>query len=112
MISQDLKIRIINCIRKKKYNDTELIEIFDISRDTFYKIKNGSLKPNSNSKRQSKINEPIKKYVINYVVRKQNFDVTKLIQLVEKNFGIIISKSSIYNILKESKVKKKRFIVK
>lgn len=38
--SNDLKIKIIGCIKLKKYKDIEIMEIFSISKDTFYKIKN------------------------------------------------------------------------
>ncbi len=109
--SNDLKSSILNCIKLKKYNNTQIMEIFGISKKTFYAIKNNSNKKVLNkNKRVTKINESIKTYIKNYVTRKINFSYMKLIQLVYKNYGIKISKSSIYDILKHKKIKKKRFI--
>jgi transposase len=117
-LSEDLKIRIIKCIKTKQYNDTEIMNIFpcderrvDISKDTFYKLKRESFMKLRNSKRQTKLIDPIKKYIINYVTRKHNFNYKKLIHLVKKKYEVTISKSSIYNILKSNKIKKKRFII-
>ena len=101
--SNDLKIKIIDCIKLKKYTDTEIINIFNISVPTFYKIKkemNVRFKYNSKRvTRKTKITNVTRTYIINYVLRKINFSYTRLIQLVKNKFNIIVSKSTIYNIL-------------
>lgn len=114
VISNDLKQRIILQIKNKEFNDNQIIDIFKISRGTFYKIKN-NLKSGSKKKpikRKTKITDKIKKYILKYVVRNSNFKCEKLIFLVEKNFNTRISKSSIYSILSKNKIKKKQYIKK
>ena len=108
-LSNDLKIRIINCIKMKKYSDTEIKNIFDISKYSFYKLKNESIYGSKkNIKRSTKINGKIRSYIKSYVVTNINFNYKKLIKLVYQRYNVSISKSSIYNILRESKIKKKR----
>ena len=108
-LSNDLKIRIINCIKMKKYSDTEIKNIFDISKHSFYKLKNESIYGSKkNIKRSTKINGKIRSYIKSYVVTNINFNYKKLIKLVYQRYNVSISKSSIYDILRESKIKKKR----
>ena len=113
--SNDLISKIILNIKNKKYTDTEIIQIFDISRKTYYNIKKNmnTYKANSKrtTKRKSKITKPIINYVSNYVLRKVNFDCNKLISLINKNYGVRLSKFSIYKILKDNNIKKKKFII-
>ena len=116
--SEEIKSKILNCIKLKKYTDAEIIEIFKISNGTYYKIKNGtdskSTKNRSNSKstriRKTKITNEIEKYVIKYVTKRINFNYKKLISLILSKFNIEISKSTIYNILKKTKLRRKKFI--
>lgn len=108
--SRDLKDRIIRCIHMKKYTDTEIMNIFDIGRTQFYKWKNQSHK--DNIRRKSKITTEAKKFIIDYVTKKINFNHTRLKKIISKKYGISISSSSIYSILNESKIKKKRFMEK
>lgn len=88
--------------------------MFGINKRTFYKIKNeqlliGGSKYNylKKSIRRTKINNQVKTYIKSYVTSNINFDYKKLIMLVNKNYNIVISKSTIYNILKDDKIKKK-----
>ena len=112
-ISEDLKNRIIRAIKSKKYKVNEMIDIFDISKKTFYKIKtsNGTTKKLL-IKKKPKISNSIKNYIAKYVIRNANFNYKILIILIEKNFNVIISKSSIYKILSEKGFKKKRSVTK
>lgn len=112
--SDDLKSRIINAIKMKKYTDIELIKLFGVSRKTFYKFKNElttSTASNSkrHTKRNTKINMALRNYIKKYVTRNINFNYKKLITLVNKKFNISISKSSIYDILKKANIKKRNF---
>ena len=118
--SEELKAKISNCIKLRKYTDTEIMKIFNISNRTFYKIKKSihdkPTKTHSNSKytriRKTKITNDIKKYIVNYVTRKINYNYHKLINMVLNKFDTQISKSTIYNILKTNKVKKKKIYKK
>ena len=88
-----------------------LCHILIQGKDTFYKIKNQiNERCLKNSKRITKITNPIKIYIKIYVTRKIIFNYKKLIILIYKNFNVIISKSTIYNILKDSKIKKKIYV--
>src|SRR5690349_15145464 len=98
-LSNDLKMRIINCIKMKKYSDTEIINIFCISKYTFYKLKKESTYGSKkNIKRSTKINGKIRSYIKSYVVTNINFNYKKLINLIYQRYNVRISKSSIYNI--------------
>ena len=117
--SDDLRSKILNCIKSKKYTMKEIKETFKISNDTYYKIKNNSsnkLIKKSNSKfikvRKTKISNEIKKYVINYVTKRINFNYKKLINLVFNKFETKISKTTIYDILKKNILRKRKFIKK
>lgn len=112
--SNDLKMKIIKCIRSKKYTNTELIKIFNINKKTFYKIKRESFsgskyRPLKNLKRNTKINGLIKSYIKSYVTTKINFNYKKLITLIYRNYNTSISKTTIYKILSDSKIKKKHY---
>jgi len=112
-LSQDRINNIIRCINKNKYTNDEIMDLYDIGKNTFYKIKNNINKKNiynskRNTKRNTKITPFIKKYIIGYVLRKKFFNYKKIVQLIYKKYKTIISKSSIYNILKNNKIKKKR----
>ena len=111
--SDDLKKRIINCIRSKKYTNAEIIKIFGTTKRTFYKIKNESFMgskytPSKKLRRTRKINGKIRSYIRSYVLTNINFNYKKLITLINKNYGCSISKTTIYQILHDSKIKKKR----
>lgn len=114
--SNDLKIKILKCISSKKYTNVQIIKMFNVNKKTFYKIKNdrsrilkggSKYKHKNRSKRSSKITKSIITYIRKYITTNENFDYIKLIQLIKKNYNISISKTSIYNILNNSKIKKK-----
>jgi transposase len=111
--SKDLKTKILKCIKLKEFSDTEIIRIFNINRMTFYRWKN-QFKNNSskNSHRKLKINNSIKNYIKKYVTAKVNFNYRKLIKNIETKYEITISKSIIYKVLKDDKIKKKKLYTK
>ena len=98
--SNDLKKKIIDNIRSKKYTDIEMINFFNISRGTFYKIKKNMDKEIIyRNKRTSKITTTIMTYIKKYVTRNINFNYAKLVQLINKNFNVLVSKTTIYDVL-------------
>lgn len=117
--SNDLKKKILKCILSKKYTDTQIMNIFEISRKTFYKFKKlsklkGYDKNNilRNSRRKSKITNPIKTYIKKYVLCKIIFNYKKLIANIKMKYNMLISKSIIYKILSDAKIKKKKIYKK
>jgi transposase len=63
-------------------------------------------------KKQSKYTDEIKKYICEYVIKRTNFDYKKLIKIIENKYGVICKKSSLYNILKNQNITRKRINVK
>lgn len=121
--SNDLRLKVIRCIKDNKMTNSEIMSMFNISKKTFYSIKNdktiqGNNKyhyskknkktSSKNQKRKSKITILVKKYVVNYVTSRGNFNYNKLIAILYKKFDISISKSSIYKILKDSRITRKK----
>jgi len=107
--SNDLKKKIIDNIRSKKYTDIEMINFFNISRGTFYKIKKNINKEIIyRNKRTSKITTTIMTYIKKYVTRNINFNYTKLVQLINKNFNVLVSKTTIYDVLAKKNITKKK----
>lgn len=107
--SNDLKKKIIDNIRSKKYTDIEMINFFNISRGTFYKIKKNMDKEIIyRNKRTSKITTTIMTYIKKYVTRNINFNYTKLVQLINKNFNVLVSKTTIYDVLAKKNITKKK----
>ena len=113
--SNDLKIKIIGVIKSRKFTNIEIMKIFGINKKTFYKIKNDSkLRGGSkyshlkSYKRKSKITNSIKNFIIKYVTDKINFNYKKLLCIINKKYNLFISKTSIYRILKNYGVTKKK----
>src|SRR5437870_3884743 len=116
--SYDLKIKIVGFIKSKKFTDIEIINMFQISNKTFYSIKNdsklkgGSKHSNSEShKRITKITIDIRNFIVKYVTAKVNFDYKKLIRIINKKYKTLISKTSVYRILKNENITKKKFVI-
>ena len=114
MYSKDLKETVIECIKMGKLSESEIVSIFEIDRKTVYnwkqQYKNDTLHNYKN--RTHKISKQIRTYIENYVISRINFNYRKLIKIILIKFDISVSKSSIYNILEERKIKKKNFITK
>ena len=117
--SDDLKMKILKIVKLKKFTDTEIINMFRISRDTFYKIKkNPKIKSHSkysNPKthnRKTKITIYIKNFIVKYVTAKVNFDYRKLITIINNKYGVSIGKASIFKILKDKGITKKKILNK
>jgi transposase len=79
------------------------LKIFKISNGTLFNWINGKSK-----ERKSKFTCDVRKFITNYVSGNINFNYRIIIRLVCEKFCIKISKTSIYDILKYSKIKKKK----
>lgn len=110
------KIRVIDCYNIKLYPIRELLSIFGISRGSLYNwlklYKDGQLQEKIKYFKESKYTIEVKEYIHNYVAKKINFSYRKLIYLIDKRFNIKSHKSSIYNILKEKGLSRKRIKIK
>ena len=104
----------MECIEMNEFNNFEISIIFGIDLKTIYNWKkqyqNNTLYNNQN--RKTKISPKIKLYIENYVTTRVNFNYKKLIVTIKKKFNIQISKTTIYHVLKEKKIKKKNFTIK
>lgn len=113
--SIDLKIKILRIIRFKKFTNQEIMDMFKISKKTFYGIRNdyklrgGSKYVHHRSRRKTKITNSIKSFIIKYVIDNINFDNKKLISIIKKKYDTSISTNSIYRILRNNSITKKKF---
>jgi len=93
-------IRKLVCNYKGKKIDIPYL--YGVSRSTYYNWRNNT------SKIRKKITPEIKCYMRSYVIKRVNFNYKLLIKSIRINFSISISKSSIYNILKQMNLTKKK----
>ena len=70
------------------------------------------LKINNLKYKNHKINDEIIKFILNTVEKNNVITVKEIISLINKNFNLLISESSIYNILKKNKITYKRVTIK
>ena len=81
-----------------KGNKSNIPNIYNVSRSTYYNWKNKI----SCSGRKLKITPRIKCYIRSYVIKRKNFNYKLLIKAINRLFSITISKSSIYSILQKN----------
>lgn len=116
--SNDLKYAIINFYNKNKnnlvYPVTVIIKIFGVARSTFYNWLNEyNINPTFEKAQRKYFNDcdfkqAINKYITKYVKMRKSFNIKRITALIQKNFLISISKSTIYNILKTENITYKR----
>lgn len=110
------KLRVVECYYSKRYTINILLSIFAISRSSLYNWirlwKLGNLHKKEHYQKDSKYTSDVKKYICDYVTTKVNFDYKKLIRLINKKFSITSHKSSIYSILKDKNITRKRINIK
>lgn len=110
----DLRKRVINSILRFKFSIQLVSKIFNVNRSTIYRWIN--LHKNNNlyikTSRKLKINQSIKEYIKNYVIKRTNFSYIRLIKIIQKKYNTSIAKSTIYNILKELNITKKKIYIK
>lgn len=107
--NKNFKLRVINCSNERLMTTNKIIQIFDVSNGSIFNWKNKYNANNlDNIKRKSKIKPHIKCYIRLYVINRINFNYKNLIKLIKRKFNLLISKSSIYNILKQMNIRKKK----
>lgn len=108
MYSNDLKEKILKVIKENKLTNSQISKLFKISRKTIYNWRKKCVS-NCFKTRKVRISLNIKNFVEKFVIEQINFSYKKLILTINKKFNITISKSTIYNILAERKIRKKNF---
>ena len=105
------KLRVVRYYLENNVKVSDLLEIFKISRGSLYnwinQYNNNELSEKKTYTKRSKFTD-IKNYICNYVTKRKNFDYHRLIFEIKRKYKINISKSSLYNILKENKITRKR----
>ncbi|AYV77371.1 MAG: HTH and integrase core domain protein [Dasosvirus sp.] len=110
------KIKVVELYLTKKVPIKELLLMFGISRGSLYNWiklhKTNELDEKKKYNKESKYTNYVRDYVCKYVINRVNFDYKRIIKLTEKKYGIKCSKSSVYVILKENNISRKRIKVK
>jgi transposase len=106
-IHHGLKIKALRCIKDKKANRITTSNIFEISRKSLYNWSKGKYL-DKNKRQKVKITPEIKCYIRAYVIKRYNFDYKLLIKAIRKKYHVCVSKSSVYNILKQMKITRKK----
>ena len=104
--SDDLKNKVIECYNSHKYKIKQILEVFQISNGTLFNWINGKL--GNLRKRVSKITQPIKDFINKYIIRCICFNYHTLIKKIKLFFNLSICKSTLFNILKEMKITRKK----
>lgn len=104
------KLKVINCKKNNKLARKQLLDVYDISNGSLYNWYN---QYDNNSLpvkicRKSKITPNIKCYIMKYIITRINFNRYKLIKLIDKNFKVKISQSTLYKIISELNISKKK----
>ena len=83
---------------------SEILNIYNISNGSLYNWinadKNNKLSEKKKYTKGSKYTPEIKCYIRGYVLRKNVFDMNKLLMELKKKYNIIAHKSSVYKIIK------------
>ena len=91
---------------------SKLLTIFKISNGSLYNwirlFKNNTLAEKKKYFKKSIILPHIKCFIRAYVIRKINFIYKSLIKAIKRKFNIIISKTSIYSVLKKLNITRKK----
>lgn len=105
------KLRVVRYYLENNIKVSELLNIFKISRGSLYnwinQYNNNELSEKETYTKRSKFIN-VKGYICNYVTTRKTFDYNRLIFIIKKRYNINISKSSLYNILKERNITRKR----
>lgn len=106
----DLKLSVINFYNSDLFTIENCTNIFNISKSSLYNWVNLNFQytPNVRKPYCSKINNTVQKYIIEYVTKKIVFTIKKLRKCIKNVFNILVSKSSIYRILKKFNITNKR----
>ena len=104
------KLKVINCKKNKKLTRTKLLDVYGISNGSLYNWYNQYEKNCLPQKihKKSKVTTDIKCYIMRYIVSRINFNRHKLINLINKKYNIQISQSTLYKIISELNITKKK----
>ena len=113
--SYDLKCKIINLYLNNSYTVIQLTNLFNISKSSIYNwiklYNNGALKIKKDNfiKNNSFFRNPIIRVNIKfYIIRNPNFIYKKLISYIFNKTNILICKSTLFDIIKDLNLTKKR----
>ena len=112
-ICYDIKIAIIKSYEENILNAKEISSLFNVSCRTIYnyvaKYRNNiSLENKKYDCRNHKITDKIKIYITNHVLCNIIFNIKDMIKNIKELFNVLISKTSIYNVLKSSSISYKK----
>jgi transposase len=100
-----MKTIVINHYNKKSNPIKDTLAIFNISNGSLYnwvnKNKKNILTNEKRYTKTSKYTPEIKCYIRQYILRRPNFDMNKLIVMIKKKYNVIGKKTSIYKIIKQ-----------
>ena len=109
--SYDFKKLILRLTAKKLMSNKTLSKYANVSKTSIYYWSKGKYLTNIKSTRKSKITPQIKCYILNYIIRKTNFNRFKLLQLIKKKYNVSISKSTLYTVMKKLNLRKKKYLI-
>jgi transposase len=91
---------------------TNIKQIFNIGRTTFYKILKNGFEPKFPKSKSSKVNDKVSNFIKRYVGKQKIIDVSKVLSIIQTNYGIKISQSYFYVILKKLNLTHKKVYIK
>ena len=103
------KTQIMNINKSNNYKNIDIINILGISKSTYYRYRDNY---KFQKWRRSKITPAIKCFIRAYVILNINFICKQLIYRINSIFNVLISASSVYNILKQLNFTKKKIYYK
>lgn len=116
IFSVDYKFLTVQLFFIHKLTIKNILKMCNICRKTFYNwrklYKNNNLDVIKKYNKTSKFTSNLLKYIKNKIIRKKILNIHKLIKIIKKKFNIIVSRSSIYNILKLLNITYKRAYIK
>lgn len=111
--SKDLKLSIVKLYDNNYMNMTQIANFYNISRKSIYNWTNNIfIESKKYITTKKKITEQISDFILKYVLNKTLLIMPKLLKKINKNFNVNVSKSSIYNILKNNDVTYKKINIK
>ena len=104
------KLRVIECYNTKKYSIEEILQIFQISNGSLYNwIHNYNNNISLERKQKdSKVAPIIKCYIREYIIKHIVFNYRNILKLINKNYNVSISKSTLYSVISSLNITRKR----
>ena len=103
---------VVNKYNDRKIKISKLLDTYNISNGSLYnwinKVKCNESLIKKQYNKKSKYTGAIKCYIRSYVIRNHTFDYRKLLLLIQRKYNVTASKSSIYRILANMTITRKR----